>query len=163
MTNDGLPFRGTAFAQLEQQFLDEWLSVGKAVRAKADGAYSIGAVSEDLKAEISYRVTVPNGEKAAATSAVFTIELGAGKHTAFKLMGARWKPCDGEGLASKRKIKYGIIVPVLPSGSANEAAAIADVEAWPRSPRPPATPSRGSPARSRCRSGASRSTRAART
>lgn len=129
ITNDGMPFAGTAYAQLEQKFGSEWIAVGSAAKAKADGSYAISAISEDLQTQTSYRVVVPNGPSVAATSLEFTVELGAGKHTSFKLIGARWQPCEGNGLVTKRKIKYGITLPVLPPAYSDNAAAIADIDA----------------------------------
>lgn len=132
ITNDGLPFKGSAYAQLEQKFDNEWLPVGRATKAKADGSYVLTAVSEDLQAQTTYRVVVPDRHTNVATSTEFTIELAAGKHTAFKLLNARWQPCTG---SSPREIKYGINVASIPPGysgaddAAKRTAATADIVA----------------------------------
>ncbi|NYD99855.1 hypothetical protein BJY21_001040 [Kineosphaera limosa] len=131
ISNEGAAFKDAAHALLEQRFGGEWVPVGKPVKAAADGTYALPAVSEDLQAQTSYRVVVPRGGATLATSREFTIELAAGRHTAFKLLGgARWQPCAGTQV---REIKYGINLASIPPGyagadeAAKRAAMIADV------------------------------------
>ncbi len=121
----------SGYVQLEQKYGSDWLPLGKPVKFKAGSKYTISGISEDLQDETTYRVVVPNGTSIAGASSEFTLELGRGKHTAYKLLKTRWKACADA--STKRTIKYAVNVDYRPvnayaADAAGKTAAIKDID-----------------------------------
>lgn len=120
LTNDGAPAAGSGTAVLQEKFGTNWVQVTKPAKLNAKGEVTISAISEDLQKETTYRVA-----SGTTVSNEFTVELGAGKHTAFKLFkgNPRWQPCDGD---KKKPIVYQLNLSKVPS---NWTSAEADIKA----------------------------------
>lgn len=127
-TTDGKPAVAKGAVVLQQKFGSSWVTVGKPAKLNAKGEATLAAISEDLQVETSYRVV--SGD---LTSNAFTVQLGAGKHTAFKLFkgSPRWQPCTSP--TAKEPIVYQFNLAKAPAdwttAQADIEAAIADVSA----------------------------------